>query len=552
MRSLSKLFLVFICSTLFHSTIWAQSYLDTIGINLLHETTTNLNGTGIRVAQPEGWDPFTSPGTNTWEVNPSNPSVGQPVSLFTYTSSSGVTNTFPNSVGLESGHADGVAENIYGIAGNEATNVAHVDCYDANYFIQVSEDDLRLTTNYSATLPSTNIDDAVVNQSFVFGTANATSTIPVAEQQAIDTSYDNYAAQYNTLFVSAAGDSFSTGNDGRVEPPSTCYNGISVGIYDPGSESSIGPTIDNRRCKPDIVGPATASSYSTPMVSGAAAILIQAALRGDGGSNTNDAADMRTIKALLLNGAVKPSNWTNSTSSPLDARYGAGILNIFNSHQQLIGGEYGFSASNSVSQGSPHPPPTVTSPVPVLNGWDFDSISSSESGFLSTAADGVTHYFFEVTNTVNVTSTLVWERQNGESGINNLALFLYNCANSNLLTCCTSVVDNVQHIFLPQLRPGTYDLQVWKAGGTYVSASESYALAWEFSASQMAISQSGSSLNISWPAYPAGFILKATTNLDSPVIWNTNNLPFPDYADGQETLSLNATNPAQFFELLPP
>src|SRR5580700_5225071 len=72
MRSLSKLFLVFICSTLFHSAIWAQSYLDTIGVNLLHETATNLDGTGVRVAQPEGWDSA----TNTWEVNPSNPYVG--------------------------------------------------------------------------------------------------------------------------------------------------------------------------------------------------------------------------------------------------------------------------------------------------------------------------------------------------------------------------------------------------------------------------------------------------------------------------------------------
>ena len=39
---------------------------------------------------------------------------------------------------------------------------------------------------------------------------------------------------------------------------------------------------------------------------------MQAGLRGDGGSDTNAAADMRTIKALLLNGAVKPADWTNS------------------------------------------------------------------------------------------------------------------------------------------------------------------------------------------------------------------------------------------------
>ncbi len=532
MRSSSKqiLVLVFISFASFYSTGWAQSYLDNIGVTLFRQTTTNLNGAGIRVAQPEAYDSD----TNTWEVDPST--IGQPTNLFTYTSSSGVTNTYPNSVGLKSYHAGSVADYFYGIAGNEATNVAHVDNYDANYFIQVSGTDL---TGYTASLPSTNIDDAVVNQSFSFGPQ------PTNIQDAVDTAYDNYSAQYNTLFVSAVN------NGGQVCAPGTSYNCIGVGAY--GGGSSIGPTIDDGRCKPDIVAPTSETSWSTPMVAGAAAILIQAAIRGDGGSNTNAAADMRAIKALLLNGAVKPSNWTNSSSSPLDARYGAGILNLFNSYQQFIGGQHGFSVSNSVPQGSPHPPPTVTRPVPVLSGWDFNSVSSSSTfGIFSTATDGITHYFFNTTNTTALTATLVWERQNGQSSINNLALFLYHCANSNLIDCCTSVVDNVQHICVPQLPQGTYDLQVWKAGGTYVTAGESYALAWTFTATPMAILPSGSSVNLVWPAYPAGFVLEATTNLNASIIWSTNNLPRPVYAGGQETVSLNATNSAQFFQLAPP
>ena len=68
---------------------------------------------------------------------------------------------------------------------------------------------------------------------------------------------------------------------------------------------------------------------------------MQAALRGDGGSDTNSAADMRTIKALLLNGAIKPADWTNNPPSPLDTRYGAGVLNVFNSYEQLAGGKHG-------------------------------------------------------------------------------------------------------------------------------------------------------------------------------------------------------------------
>ena len=74
----------------------------------------------------------------------------------------------------------------------------------------------------------------------------------------------------------------------------------------------IGPTSDGRS-KPDIVSPGSgATSFSTPFVSGSAAVLMQAALRGDGGADTNSANDNRTIKALLLNGAVKPADWTNT------------------------------------------------------------------------------------------------------------------------------------------------------------------------------------------------------------------------------------------------
>jgi hypothetical protein len=47
---------------------------------------------------------------------------------------------------------------------------------------------------------------------------------------------------------------------------------------------------------------------------------MQAGLRGDGGSSTNAAADLRTVKALLLNGAIKPTDWTNNVPSPLDTR----------------------------------------------------------------------------------------------------------------------------------------------------------------------------------------------------------------------------------------
>ena len=42
--------------------------------------------------------------------------------------------------------------------------------------------------------------------------------------------------------------------------------------------------------------------------------------------------------------------------TPLDARYGAGVLNVFNSWNQLKGGKRAFIESTSVLSGTPHPP----------------------------------------------------------------------------------------------------------------------------------------------------------------------------------------------------
>ncbi len=512
-------FLAGICTVGFIPSAQAQ-HLDQIGVTLLRAATTNVNGAGIRIAQPEASLSTTAP---IWEVNPAN--VGQPVSLFTYISGNGSTNIFPNSLSADSGHADGVAGLFYGLPGGVATNVAHADNYDADFFI----------TNYifaMEPMPSA----SVVNQSFTFG------PLSVEDQQGVDSAYDDYADTFGTLFVSAVA------NGGQVCAPGTDYNCIAVGAY--GGNSSTGPTIDNGRCKPDITAPEDVTSYSTPQVSGAAALLLQAALRGDGGGDTNSATDMRTIKALLMNGAVKPTNWTNSTSSPLDVRFGAGVLNVFNAYKQLAGAKQNYSVVTSVPTNSPHLPTGDPRTVGVLNGWDFNTNSSSAS------TDGVNHYYFNVTNELGhaiftATITLAWNRQFGETNINDLDLFLFNAANNSLISCSTSHVDNVEHLWLPQLPPGRYDLQVLKSGGTNtVSGSETYALAWAFVSPTLSIAKSGTNTVLSWPAYPAGYRVETATGLTSA--WGTNNLPPSVITNSRNNLILSATNALQFFRLRQP
>jgi hypothetical protein len=495
------------------------SNLDTIGFTLLQTVTTNVNGAGIRVAQAEASSPSLD-----FEVNPN--AISQPTNLFAYYSVSGSSTVFPNSVGIESGHADNVAANFYGMSGGVSTNVAHVDNYDANYFWD----------SVVGVVSQTDINDPVVNQSFIF------SGITISQQEQVDSQYDNYAARYKTLFVSGAG------NGGAVYAPATCYNGLGVAAY--GGSSSVGPTLDNGRAKPDITAPADVTSFSAPQVAGAAVVLMQAGLRGDGGSDTNAAADICTVKALLLNGSIKPFDWTNNSSSPLDTRYGAGVLNAFNSYEQLAGGKHGYIVSTSVSTNSLHPPTGDTGTISVLSGWDFNTNSSSAT------SDGVKHYYFNVTNgvsntTFTATITLVWNRHRNYTNINNLDLFLYDAFSSNLVACSTSLVDNVEHLFVPRLPQGRYDVQVFKSGGATVTTNETCALAFEFFSMPLNAVKSGTNVVLQWPVYPAGFILESTTNLISPILWSTNN-PAPVVTNSQNYLVLNATNRNQFFRLRRP
>jgi len=519
------------------------STLDEIGVTALRAMTTNVDGSGVRVAQVEA--SLTSD-LLTWEVNPAN--VGQPAGLFTYISADGSTNIYPNALGFDSWHADDVAGNFYGFSGGVATNVVHVDNFEADFFITnylLNVVSNALGTNYVFILQPLPSAVAVVNQSFTFGNettnlslvATNPNYLAVSDQQEIDSAYDDYAAEYGTLFVSAAN------NGGAVSPPGTAYNSIGVAAY--GGSSSIGPTLDNGRCKPDIAAPANYTSFSTPQVSGAVTVLMQAALRGDGGSDTNSAFDMRTIKALLLNGAVKPADWTNSKSSPLDARYGAGVVNVFNAYEQLAGGKQSFCATNVLAIGDMHPPVAVTNSVAVLRGWDFNTNSTSATN------DTVNHYFFNVTNGL-ATATLVWNRQFGETNINDFDLFLFNAANSNLVACSTSRVDNVEHLFVPQLAAGRYDLQVLKNGGTnVVSDSEAYALAWAFVSPTLSITNNGTNTTLTWPVYPAGFTVEAATNLISST-WSTNGISPSVITNSKNSLLVNATNAAQFFRLRSP
>jgi hypothetical protein len=428
---------------------------DIMGVNALRAYDPTLTGSGIAIAQPEAI--FT--GSDGFEVNPSI--VGQPSAKFIYTGTDGTTATgYPNTVGHESQHADAVADNIYGENNTSdpegiAYGVSTVYNYDANYFFNTD-----IYNNISTPAK-------IVNQSFIF--LSGTDTTTQAEIQQI---YDNYAAQHGTLFLNGAGDS------APILAPASAYNCIGVGAYQ--GTSASGTTYDGRS-KVEIVAPGGATSYATGYVSGAAAVLLQAAQRGDAGSGTASAAsDARVLKALLLNGAVKPTGWTHTATEPLDPTYGSGILNVDNSYMNLRGGKYGASSTTSGTASANGSGAAISS----LEGWNFTTITNTGSNNNYTPADA--HYLFNLSSTAGseftLTSTLVWWKQYNASTINNLDLYLFNVSTGASIAISDSPVDNVQQLYVQDLAPGEYDLVVTKAGGGVVSQNETYALAFNFAA----------------------------------------------------------------------
>jgi len=474
--------------------VQANTTFDQIGLTQLQSIAPNINGTGVNVAQVEA--SVSSTTQNAFEPNPANLSTN---AQFTFIDSSGIASGSYNSADA-SWHAEYVASLFYGGAGaGVAPDVSHVYVYAESYYYN---------TLYAGTAPinsSSGAAPSVVNQSFIYpGVTSSTSAY-------LDQIWDNYAAEYNTLFVTAIGDgqTTSTTTPSYVNAPADMYNGIAVGAFTGigGTPSTwVGPTWDGRSA-PDLIAPGSYTSYTAPLVSGSAALLIQAGNADVGGNATAAAAtDIRTVKALLLNGATKIQGWTNSytansgtytynattanATTPLDPRYGSGMVNVYNSYETLAGGEHSYSATtssaiSSFTSNTAAPAASFTgTAITATSGWNLASITATSK------SNAVENYDFNLpgtsVNSWDLTATLTWNKDYQANGINHLMLFLLNSSGQEVASS-TSMLDNLQQINvnsalgMTTLAPGQYDLAVEMLGGSnLISSSETYALAWNF------------------------------------------------------------------------
>ena len=349
-----------------------------------------------------------------------------------------------------SSHADHVARNFYAST-SQVPGTCPIDLYNANDWLSTGY------LNFGVSSAPKIESRAVQNHSWAGSSGNSTTDTEIGRRLDFAINRDG--------FVCAVG-LYNQDTNTPVHAQLLCqtYNTISVGRDDGGHTKGLTTLDGNGRRKPDIVAPSAApeyaTSWTTPMVSGAAALLYQKLV--DYSPSFSDRP--RVIKALLLASATKNTvpDWGNSSSSPLDDVYGAGELNIHHAYHALIAGK---ATAGSTRYG--------------IRGWASDSVSSSSSKtYYFRIASGAPSTPFSAALTWHrvVTENLLIGWGNLSSSLANLRLKLYQTDGTNLTTLLAtsdSSVDNVELIHQPSLVPGDYALRVESS-----SSSTAYALAW--------------------------------------------------------------------------
>ena len=351
-------------------------------------------------------------------------------------------------------HARGVGYSFYGIDTSLAPGITDITVYEADDYLN----NILNVNGGNPTAQAFNIQ----NHSWI-GTYTNHNDDPIFSTILQALRRFDFTIDNQEIIVAAGLNNGSSTNMSYLFAHS--YNAISVGRTN-GSHSSGETILSNYnpgRQKPDIVAPEATTSRSTAVVSSAAALLY------DSGSGTN-AIRTEPLKAILMAGATKTEfpGWTRTSTSPLDATFGAGELNIFNSYKIQLGGEF---------EGSTSPP---AAPVGDY-GWDYDVAEPGQALL----------YDFEVpeSNTgTELSIVLAWniaitDSNPGNSfspshSLANLDLDLFNSTDvylGELVDSSESTVDNVEHIYLTDLDPGTYTLRMT------TSATRDFGLAWRLS-----------------------------------------------------------------------
>lgn len=277
----------------------------------------------------------------------------------------------------------------------------------------------------------------------------------------------DYAIVRDGFLCVAAVNNF-TGDGDRPPVPAllaSAYNVLSVGLTSGGHSSGGTPEgIDGPgRVKPEIVAPLDYTSFATALVSSAGALL-----RAKADVIGPEAGRPETLKAILLAGATKDEvpGWSNSPDQPLDPLYGAGELNVLHSWRILTGAR-----------------PSADRPTPDA-GWDHLNLDPGESvswAFRVASGESVPEFSavavwnrivrdadgpgFRPVAEPRTNYDLSWEPEDPE--VPDPAAAAHS----------RSTLENVEHIFLRNVPPGTWRLTLSNHSGPAVPV----AVAWRLS-----------------------------------------------------------------------
>lgn len=277
------------------------------------------------------------------------------------------------------------------------------------------------------------------------------------------------------------------------------YNGLAVGRMDgEHSRGDVPVGADGPgRMMPQIVAPGNATSWAAPVV-GAAAVLLYDTALSTLASNPN-ADETTVIKACLLAGATHRAGWTNnpvasgtqrgSTVKPLDPVSGADLVNIDRSHQILTGGEFaGATSAAAAVAGS-------------IIGWDFENLP---------AVNATRFWRFTISQSAPELSVIAtWNRVATNSTavplVADLSLALLRIGTDGIAVplegeagtafygsgnvASRSAVDNIEHLYVRDLAPGDYIIQMTRGGSS--TAGTPFALAWYVSPRAADLNQDG-------------------------------------------------------------
>lgn len=377
----------------------------------------------------------------------------------------GKTITLLSGTGLAaSGHATEVARNLYGNTVSIAKGVTVISSWNVNGWLTGAY--LNVGSAAQPALPPTGV--RVFNHSWIGSFGSAASDNDGIRRL-------DYTVTRDNLFVVAG----TNNGAGSVGYPlmSYAFNSLSVGLADGNHGNALTPAgIDgpNRR-KPDIVAPAAFTSFSTPVVGAAGALLFETALRDPTIAGNPNSAKALTLKSVVMASTTHRAGWSNGTptsgasrgitATPLDALYGADLLNIDRAHKVLTAGE---------TNGSTIVQPTV---MTKHQGWDY----------LQSVASGVSYYWtFRVGQPIDEMSVLAtWQRQVATNfstwNMQDFDLKLSKLVNGTVTPIsgdagvgvfasgnCQSIssIDNAEHLYLRGLAAGDYVLELKRNTGT--------------------------------------------------------------------------------------